>query len=122
MFISAMSQSLPMAADKKLKVVAISSAERSKAAPDIPTLKEKGLDFVRFGILGVCAPKGTPQPIIDRLNKELREIVDDPKYRHLIESAAAVPQSSTPEEFGKMLRQTRADVEPTIRKFKLQRD
>jgi len=122
MFISAMSQSLPMAADKKLKVVAISSAERSPAAPDIPTLKEKGLDFIRFGILGVCARKGTPQPIIDRLNKELRAIVDEPKYRKLIESAAAVPESSTPEEFGKLLHQTRADVEPTIDKYNLRRD
>ena len=38
-------------------------------------LKDKGIDYVRFGWLGFCAPKGTPQPIIDRLNKEIGKIV-----------------------------------------------
>ena len=46
-----------------------------------PTLKEKGVDFVRFGWLGICAAAGTPQPIVDQLNRHIAAIVATPDYR-----------------------------------------
>ncbi len=113
---------LPLHEKKQLKVIAISSPERLKSAPDIPTLREKGIDFVRFGWLGICAGSGTPEPILARLNKEIRAVVADPAYRALIEKSGSIPESSTPAELRKVIDQTLAEVEATVREFKLQRD
>jgi tripartite-type tricarboxylate transporter receptor subunit TctC len=113
---------LPLHEKKQLKVIAISSPERLKSAPDIPTLRDKGIDFVRFGWLGICAGSGTPEPILARLNKEIRAVVADPAYRALIEKSGSIPESSTPAELRKVIDQTLAEVEATVREFKLQRD
>src|SRR3954451_7504486 len=52
---------MPQYEGKQLKVLAVSGPERLKNAPQIPTLKEKGIDFVRVGWLGICAAGGTPE-------------------------------------------------------------
>ena len=62
---------LPLYEEKQLKVLGISSPERLANAPQIPTLTEQGIPFVRYGWLGICAATGTPQPIIDLLNARI---------------------------------------------------
>jgi hypothetical protein len=47
----------------------------------VATLREQGIDFVRFGWLGICACAGTPQPIVDLLNRHIATIVAGPEYR-----------------------------------------
>jgi tripartite-type tricarboxylate transporter receptor subunit TctC len=91
-------------------------------APLVPTMKEKGFDFVRFGWLGVCAAAGTPQPVIDLLNRHVVAIVATPEYRDLIEKGASIPLSSSPEELRQVLAQTVDDVAATIREFGMQQD
>ena len=113
---------LPLADEKKVKVIVISSPERLQSAPDIPTLREKGIDFVRFGWLGVCAGEGTPAPILQLLNRHLQTIVASPEYRSLIEKSGSIPESSTPQELRKVIEQTRVEVDSTVREFGLQRD
>ena len=113
---------VPQYHDKKLKILATTSPERLKGLPDVPTLKEKGLDYVRYGFLGVCAAKGTPQPILDRLNKDIVSIVATPDYRDLIEKGGSLPESSTPAQLGQVIAQTVTDVEGTIREFGLQQE
>src|SRR5713226_4477759 len=57
---------------KLLKIIAVSSPQRLKGGgSEIPTLNEKGMNFVRFGWLGICAGAGTPQPIIELLNRHI---------------------------------------------------
>src|SRR5262249_5946086 len=107
---------------KQLKVLATTSPERLKGMEDVPTLKEKGLDFNRFGFLGICAAKGTPQPILDRLNKDIVTIVAQPDYRELIEKGGSLPESSTPAGLGQVIAQTVTDVEGTIREFGMQQE
>src|SRR4029079_11191536 len=68
----------------KLRAIAVGSPQRMAAIPDVPTIAEsglQGLEIVQY--YGLVAPAGTPQPIIDRLNKELSKIVstDDMKKR-----------------------------------------
>ncbi len=63
---------VPQYLDKQLKILATTSPGRLKGLPDVPTLKEKGIDYVRYGWLGICAPKGTPQPVIDLLQQAHR--------------------------------------------------
>jgi tripartite-type tricarboxylate transporter receptor subunit TctC len=107
---------------KLLKLLATTSPERLKSLPEVPTLKEKGFDFVRFGWLGVCAAAATPQPIIKTLNDHIVKIVAMPDYRALIETAGSIPLSSTPQEFGAVIQKTLDDAAPAIQEFGLQQD
>jgi tripartite-type tricarboxylate transporter receptor subunit TctC len=113
---------VPQYHDKHLKLLATTSPTRIPSLPEVPTLKEKGIDYVRFGWLGFCAPKGTPQPIIARLNKEIGTIVATPEYRDLITKGGSLPESSTPAELGQVITQTVTDVEGTIKEFGLQQE
>ena len=92
-------------------------------APDIPALNEKGLEFVRFGWLGICAETGTPQPIIAELN---RHIVSDRRHARIPgqdhREGGSIPASSTPAELGRSSTQTLDDVASTIREFGMQQD
>jgi len=75
-----------------LKMLALSSATRSPTAPNVPTVAEvtglKDYDFTLWA--GFFAPRGTPQPIIDRLNKEINTILADPGIKARLESAGAI--------------------------------
>ena len=75
-----------------VKVLALSSAKRSPAAPEVPTIAEitgiKDYDFTLWA--GFFAPRGTPQPIIDRLNTEINKVIEDPEVKSRLEAAGAV--------------------------------
>ena len=107
---------------QQLKILAVSAPERLKNLSEIPTLKEKGVDFVRFGWLGVCAGAGTPQPILDRLNRQIAAIVATADYRAIIEKAGSIAVSSTPDELQQVITQTLDDVGASIREFGLQQE
>jgi tripartite-type tricarboxylate transporter receptor subunit TctC len=107
---------------KLLKILATTSPERLNSLPEIPTLKEQGFDFVRFGWLGVCAAAGTPEPIIKTLNAHIVPIVASQDYRTLIENAGSIAISSTPQEFSAIIQKTLDDVTPAIQEFGLQQD
>jgi len=108
--------------NKQAKVLGVSSSERLKSAPQVPTLKEQGIDFVRFGWLGICAGTGTPQPIIDLINRHIATIVASPDYQAATERAGSVPVSSTPAELRQVIDQTLAEVLQTVQEFGLQQD
>ncbi len=112
---------LPQYKARQLKIIAVTAPERLQALPEIPTLKETGIDFVRFGWLGVCAPAGTPAPVVTLLNREIGKAVQSDDYRALIGNAGSIPAASTPAELGQIMEQTYAQVAPTIREFGLQR-
>jgi len=122
MFVAPTIAVLPQHADKQLKILATTSPQRLNGMADVPTLKEKGLDYVRYGFLGICAAKGTPQPILDLLNRNIVSIVATPDYRDLIEKGGSLPESSTPAELGQVIAQTVTDVEATIREFGMQQE
>jgi tripartite-type tricarboxylate transporter receptor subunit TctC len=113
---------MPQYEARQLKILAVSSPERLKNAPEIPTITEKGINFVRFGWLGLCAAAGTPQPIIDLLNRHIAAIVATREYRALIENAGSVPVSSTPAELRQVLTQTVDDVASTIQELGIQQE
>jgi tripartite-type tricarboxylate transporter receptor subunit TctC len=122
LFISPMLSVIPYEQQKQLKILGVSSPERIKAAPDVPTFREQGIDFVRFGWLGICAGAGTPQPIINLLHRNLVTIVATPEYRAMIEKAGSFAVSSTPAELDKVITQTLDEVGASIREFGLQQD
>jgi tripartite-type tricarboxylate transporter receptor subunit TctC len=107
---------------KQLKIIAATSPERLKSLPDVPTMKEQGFDFVRFGWLGVCAGAGTPEPILKLLNQRIVSIVGSPEFHTLIENAGSIAESSTPQGFAAIIQKTLDDVVPTVQEFGLQVD
>ncbi len=111
---------MPYYKAKQLKIIATTSPERLSTLPQVPTLKEAGFNFVRFGWLGVCAGAGTPEPIIKTLNQHIVSIVASPAYRALIENAGSLAVSSRPQDLGATMQKTFADVVPAVKEFGLQ--
>jgi len=111
---------LPQYRAGRLRILAVTSAERLAAAPEVPTLGEKGLSFLRFGWLGICGGAGTPQAIITLLNRQVGAIVKSAEYRDLIEKAGSVALSSTPEELARILAETYEQTAAIAREFGLQ--
>jgi tripartite-type tricarboxylate transporter receptor subunit TctC len=107
---------------KQIKVLASTGDERLTSMPEVPTLREMGIPLVAYAWLGICARSGTPQPIIERINKEVAKIVNTPGYRDLLEKSGSVAVSSTPAELQKVILETADDVGPIIREFNLQLD
>ena len=89
----------------KLKVLAVTGKKRASALPDAPTMAEAGYPQLDSGAwIGMVAPAGTPQPIIARLNGELRKAMQDPAIRGKLAEQAVELEASTPEEFGAFVR------------------
>ena len=109
--------SMPQYESGQLKVLAVTAPARLPNAPQIPTLKEVGIDYVRFGWLGVCAAEGIPQPIIDRLNHEIASVVATADYKNMIENAGSIAASSTPKQLKDVIAQTLDEVAATMQEF-----
>jgi tripartite-type tricarboxylate transporter receptor subunit TctC len=91
---------LPLVRSGKLRGLAVTSAKRIAAAPDLPTVAEAGLPgFDVVAWFGLFAPAGTPKPIIDRLSTETQAALAMPEVRKLLVDLGADPLGSTPETF-----------------------
>jgi tripartite-type tricarboxylate transporter receptor subunit TctC len=82
-----------------IRALAVTSQKRSTLMPELPTLAEAGLPgFDATLNYGLLAPAGTPRPIIERLNKELRAALATEEVRKRIVNEGAEPESTTPEQ------------------------
>ena len=70
-----MAQALPQYREGLLRAIGISSEQRYPSVPEIPTFKEQGVDLVANEWYGLLAPAGTPKPIIEKLNTEMKRIM-----------------------------------------------
>jgi tripartite-type tricarboxylate transporter receptor subunit TctC len=113
---------MPQYQSGQLKLLAVTAPARLENAPQIPTLKEVGIDYVRFGWLGICAAGGTPQPIIDRLNRDIVSVVAATNYKNMIETAGSIAVSSTPAQLTDVINQTRDDAVATIQQSTTQQN
>jgi len=89
----------------RLKVLAVAQSTRLKSAPQLPTSAEAGLpgyEFITW--FGVVAPKGTPQPIIDTLVKNIHAMQDDPVVVSSLGESGLEPLKESPEQFGARMR------------------
>ena len=105
MMLETIPNALPLAKSGQMRAIAVTTKERSSAAPDIPTLAEAGLaDFDVSAWTGLFVPAGTSRAIIDRLNAETRKIASQGHYVDLIHKMGTNVASSSPEEFGAFVR------------------
>lgn len=99
-----------------VKPLAIAAAKRSDKFPDTPTFAELGYPNVQvYALSGLMAPAGTPQPIIDKINRDTVKVLSDGAVRERLQSLGLEPAGSTPAEFAKLLDEEFKRWEPLIR-------
>jgi tripartite-type tricarboxylate transporter receptor subunit TctC len=100
---------LPFIKEGKLKALAVTTATRSAALPNVPTLQEAGVPNIAIGTwFGLLAPAAVPKPIVARLNAEVVKIINSPDFRKQMADIGAEPIGNKPEE---MARQVREETE-----------
>jgi len=107
----------------RLQGLAIAGARRSPLLPDVPTLKEQGIEGVEVDQwYGIFAPARTPKDQITRLNQALNKVLQDKDVIQRIEGHGADVETSTPEQLGEMVRKDLAKWRQVVVKAKLQAD
>ena len=96
----------PLAAAKRLKVLAYSGAKRTPFMPDVPTVAELGYPGVDLSVwYGILAPGPTPRPVVDRIHADIAKVMADPEYREKEMTARAYePSGLGPDEFAAFIR------------------
>ncbi|MFG1359772.1 Bug family tripartite tricarboxylate transporter substrate binding protein [Xanthobacter pseudotagetidis] len=98
------STTLPQARAGKLKALGVSSAERSKLAPELPTMREAGIaGYELTAWFAAFVPAKTPAPVIATLNKAMVQAMGDQSVQTALLNAGIEPNSSTPEGLAKLV-------------------
>jgi tripartite-type tricarboxylate transporter receptor subunit TctC len=91
-----------------VRALAITSAERSPVAPELPTVAESGFPgFEVIGWFGWLAPARIPQDIVGRLNREIVQVLERPEVRDRLLGMSTVPVGNTPQQFAGFIRSER---------------
>jgi tripartite-type tricarboxylate transporter receptor subunit TctC len=98
--ISAVTQ---MVQTDRMRAVAVSGTQRVPAFPDVPTMREQGVDITSTGWFGLCTPAGVPEPILARLDAELGAIVEDPTFSARLAATGSVPRRMGREDFTRFM-------------------
>jgi tripartite-type tricarboxylate transporter receptor subunit TctC len=114
---------LPHVKSGKLKALAVAGPKRSPLLPDVPTLKEAGVDGVDVQQwYGIFAPAKTPKAIVDKLNKALNEVLTDREIVKRMEEHGADVETSTPEQLGALLKTELVKWKRVVQSAKLTAD
>jgi tripartite-type tricarboxylate transporter receptor subunit TctC len=106
MMIADSSVAAPLVRSGKLRALAVSSATRSRAFPELPTIAESGVPgYEAISWFGVAAPAGTPEPIVAALNAEALRLIATPEYRSKLDPLGLEPAGITPQAFRAMVQQ-----------------
>jgi tripartite-type tricarboxylate transporter receptor subunit TctC len=102
-FFAPVSASIEHIRSGKLRALAVTTATRSEALPDIPTVGEFVPGYEASSLYGVGAPRNTPADIVDKLNKEVNAALADPKTKARLADFGGVPTAMIPADFGKLI-------------------
>ena len=92
--------SIPSIRDNRMRAIAVSTSKRSSALPDVPTVAEAGLPGFVFDFwIGMLAPAKTPRAIVNKLNAEVRNILQQPDVKDRLSKLGADPMPMSPEQF-----------------------
>lgn len=87
----------------KLRALAVTTAMRSEALSEVPTVGETVLGYEASGWYGVGAPKNTPGEVIDKLNNAINAVLAEPAMKARLADLGGTPLPMTPAEFGKFI-------------------
>lgn len=115
MIITPASEAYPHVQSKRLRPIAVSSAERTRQFPDVPAIAEtvKGFDFTSW--LGAFVPAGTPRPILEKLNAELKKAVADRDVAMKLSALTLDPMHMSLEEFAELLKAENVKYERVVK-------
>jgi tripartite-type tricarboxylate transporter receptor subunit TctC len=105
----------PQAKARAIRALAVTSAERSPVAPDVPTVGETLQGFEATSWHGLFAPTGTPKPVVDKLSAEVKRILDQPQVKTQLGEIGAVASPMTPEQFAEFIAAERKKWEPVVK-------
>ena len=114
---------VPFVKSGRLQALAIAGNKRSAVLPDVPTLKEMGVDGVEVDQwYAIFAPAKTPKDVVSKLNQALNKVLNDPEIIKKIEGHGADVETSTPEQLGEMVRKDLVKWRQVVQRAKLQAD
>lgn len=115
--------SLPHVKAGKLRALAVTTAKRSSAAPDLPTIAEAGLrGYEAANWFGVLAPAATPKQVVAKLNGDIVKVLQMPDVRNRLSSQGADPVGSTPQQFAAYIKAEIARWKTVIRNAGIKAD
>lgn len=95
---------LPLAAEKRVKVLAVTGPKRVAQLPDVPSWQEEGVDHAAvINYWGIVAPAGTPAPVVARLNAEMQKVLAQPDVRERLEREGAEVIAGAPQRLGTLI-------------------
>ncbi len=113
---TAIAGALPMVKSGRVNAIAVSSAKRDAALPNVPTMKESGYpDMVVDSWVALLAPAKTPPAIIDKLQRETAAALAQPEVRERLLGLGITPVGNTPDEFGAQWRADLAKFEAVVK-------
>jgi len=98
-----------------IRIVAVSGPARSPFLPDVPNLKEEGIDLVADGWYGMWLPAGSSPDFAKRLSAAVAEILKKPEVREKLNAVTLIPVGSTPEDLTKALAADTAFWQPIVK-------
>ena len=103
-FFSPISAALPNVREGKLMALGVSTAKRSSALPNVPTIAEAGLPGFDYNLwVGMFAPAGTPTDIVDKINRDVARALQSPEVKERLAALGAEPMPMTPAEFDRFV-------------------
>jgi tripartite-type tricarboxylate transporter receptor subunit TctC len=116
--ITPLASAMPIVKSGKVRVLGVTSAKRTPLMPEVPTIAESGLPRYEYASwYGMWAPAGTPQPIVARLNDEVRKALQLPDVRERIASQGAEPAWSAVEDYTAFVKAEITKWAPIIKTF-----
>ncbi|MBN8966686.1 MAG: tripartite tricarboxylate transporter substrate binding protein [Rhizobiales bacterium] len=111
---------LPLANDKRIRVLGAATEERLSVLPDVPTLTEQGFPgLVANSWNGLAAPAGTPAPIVNQLSKVVRDVFNSAELKGKFESLGITPIAGTPEQLGTFMKKEAVSWQALVKLSKM---
>jgi tripartite-type tricarboxylate transporter receptor subunit TctC len=105
----------------RVRALAVSTAKRSSALPDLPTVSEAGVPgYQSMSWYGLVAPAGTPREIVARMNREVAAVVGLPEVQSKFQADGVQPEPGTPDQFAQMIREEMTRVAQIVKSANIQ--
>lgn len=113
----------PMLQTKRMRALAVLGSRRTPTLPEVPTMVELGYKGFEFnGWLGILAPAGTPQPIVERLHKEIAAAVQSPEIQSLYGRLGMEPIALSPQAYGAEMKKDAAKYEAVAKQAGIEKE
>ncbi|MYL40331.1 tripartite tricarboxylate transporter substrate binding protein [Virgibacillus salexigens] len=102
--------------DERMKLLGYTGEERSPELPEVPTLKEQGIDVINAANRGIVVPKDTPEAIVSKLNEALEKVANSPSFKEKIASLGTEVNFKGTEAYIEFLKKSEEDMKDSLEK------